>query len=126
MDQLVRLDRECRPKFVSVEGIAIEWLSALAAAGYDRFQLVNQSKIRRGIWPAVKYQSKNETIEWHFKGHSSGPFGTDLPADKWKPLHDVASLWLRFADLKKADPDMTLDNWFDFHATTIEALAKPE
>jgi|LNFM01.1.fsa_nt_gb FkbM family methyltransferase len=120
--QLLYLEPAQRPPFVSVEGISVDWLGALSMAGYDRFQLVNQAKVRRGMWPQLSYKVNDEPRVWTFGGHSSGPCGFDLPIDKWRPLHETTSRWTRFADLQIADPDMTLDIWFDFHATTSAEL----
>jgi FkbM family methyltransferase len=47
--QLGRSSRYDLPAFVSTEGIDIEWLRDLARMGYDRAQLINQARIRRGM-----------------------------------------------------------------------------
>lgn len=122
VDQLVGLSQEERPAFVSVEGIAIEWLTKLAGLGYDRVQLVSQARIRRAFDPAFKFHVNGEEKEWLFGGHSSGRFGFDLDPAKWISLAEGSRRWLAFQDLKAADPDMTLDNWFDFHVTTSQSL----
>ncbi len=122
--QLLHLDPARLPAFVSVEGISVDWLGALAMAGYNQFQLVNQAKVRRGMWPELKYEVEGQERTWSFGGHSSGPCGFDLPQEKWCALHETTSRWMRFADLKIADPDMTLDIWFDFHATTSAELER--
>jgi FkbM family methyltransferase len=104
-----------KPEFVSVEFIAFEWLSLLFAAGYSRFQLVNQAEVRR-FAPKVSFERDGEAQEWEFGSHSSGPFGLDLPENEWRSLDEVAQLWLDFQRLKVSAPHMVLDNWFDIHA----------
>lgn len=106
-----------KPEFVSVEFIAFEWLALLFAAGYTRFQLVNQAEVRR-FAPKISFEHDGQTHEWRFGSHSSGPFGQDLPADQWLTLNEVAHRWLDFQRLKIAAPNMVLDNWFDIHART--------
>ena len=74
VDQLAAMADRGRPAFVSVEGIAIEWLHKLAAAGYDCAQLVNQARFRRGFEPAISFETiDGEEKTWNFPNHSS-PF----------------------------------------------------
>jgi FkbM family methyltransferase len=122
VDQLVGLSHAAKPAFVSVEGIAIEWLAKLAEVGYDQVQLVSQARIRRVFDPAFEFQLGGEKKSWQFGGHSSGRFGFDLDPAKWISHAEASRRWLAFQDLKVADPDMTLDNWFDFHVTTAQTL----
>jgi len=105
---------EKRPAFVSVEGIAIEWLALLSAAGYRHFKLANQAKIRR-LTPTIRYTANGQEHEWRFGSHSSGPFGEEVEGP-WLSFQETAQRWLDFARLKVADPDIVMDNWFDFHA----------
>jgi hypothetical protein len=51
-----------------------------------------------------------------------GNVGLDLDPSKWLPIEEVASRWSKFEELKSIDPDMTLDNWFDFHVTKSKTL----
>lgn len=111
--QLCQLPRI--PRFVSVEGICLEWLALLCAAGYQRFQLSNQAFIRR-FCPSIEFKVNEEARSWKFTGQSSGPFGDDLPKDAWLSFDEVARRWLDFQRLKSLDSTMVLDNWFDFHA----------
>jgi FkbM family methyltransferase len=120
--QLGRLAREELPAFVSIEGIEIEWLRDLARMGYDRAQLVNQARIRRGLEPPLAFSLGGEQRSWTFSGHSSGPFGTDLDVGRWISIDEAVARWLKFLELQLADPQMTLDIWFDFHVTTSQAL----
>jgi FkbM family methyltransferase len=120
--QLTEAAAEQLPSFVSVEGIALSWLHDLARIGFDRAQLVNQARIRRKFDPPFVFDVGGEQREWTFKGHSSGRFGLDLDPSKWLPIEEVASRWSKFEELKSIDPDMTLDNWFDFHVTKSKTL----
>jgi FkbM family methyltransferase len=120
--QLLKTPAALAPDFVSVEGINGEWLSALGAYGYDRVQLINQAKIRRAFDPAFKFTVNGEPREWTFGGHSSGRFGADLDPAKWLSVDEALSRWNKFQEIKFADPDMTLDIWFDFHVTKSSTL----
>jgi FkbM family methyltransferase len=124
VDQLIQVPSTHKPPFVSVEGIAIEWLSSLGKYGYDRVQLVSQARIRREFDPPFKFTLEGRECTWTFRGHTSGRFGFDLNRDKWISVDEASRRWLAFNELKIADPDMTLDNWFDFHVTSLETLAK--
>lgn len=120
--QLGRLSRYDLPAFVSTEGIDIEWLRDLARMGYDRAQLINQARIRRGMDAEFVFSVGGEQRSWTFGGHSSGLFGADLDVDRWISIDEAVARWLKFLELQQADPDMTLDNWFDFHVTTSQVL----
>lgn len=103
------------PQYVSVEGISLDWLALLFAAGYRKFKLVNQAWVRRML-PRVTFAVGNEIRTWEFRGASSGPFGADLNGS-WLDFRDAAQAWLDFQRLKDNDPTYTLDSWFDFHAS---------
>lgn len=91
----MKLDSKQRTALVSVEGNAIEWLGALAVAGYDKFQMFNQSKMRRGMWPRPEYEIEDEPKTLALGGQASGPCGFDLPMERWGSVHEAASLWMR-------------------------------
>lgn len=118
------LEESTRPDFVSVEATSLDLLAILVASGYDAFQLVNNAKTRRfasrRTYTDSVYGSSSGTIT----GHCSGEFGFDLAVDKWIAFEDAAYRWLKHADLQKTDPDMVIDNWFDFHATTGSVLKR--
>jgi FkbM family methyltransferase len=120
--QLGSLARRDLPAFVSIEGIDIEWLRDLARMGYDRAQLINQARIRRGMDSAFVFSVDGEERSWTFGGHSSGRFGADLDVGRWISIDEAVTRWLKFVELQQADPQMTLDIWFDFHVTTSQAL----
>jgi len=125
VEQLSKLPSEELPPFVSVEGIALQWLESLASAGYDRVQLVSQAKIRRGFDPVFKFISSDGVDrEWKFLPHSSGKFGHDLELTKWISVPEAIRRWSMFQELKGLDADMTLDNWFDFHVTKSHTIGQ--
>lgn len=117
------LHSDLRPEFVSVEGTSIELMAHLLSSGYNKFQLVNQSKVKR-FASVRKLSATYGEMEYKFSGHSSGPFGFDLDPNRWIKFSDAAFQWLKYSELKKMDPDITLDSWFDFHATTDKTLEK--
>ena len=112
--QLLR--EAARPDFVSVELSGLRPAAFLLCCGYDRFQLVNQAKVRRFAsrksYDGSPYGNAAATIT----GHCSGEFGFDLDAGKWLHFDEIVSRFMNFVNLKHGDPDMTLDNWFDIHA----------
>ena len=116
------LKEELKPDFISVEATSLELLGLLMASGYDSFQLVNNAKVRRfasrKTFDNSVYGNGSATIT----GHCSGEFGFDLDPRKWISFEDAAYRWLKHVDLHKTDPDMVIDNWFDFHATKHATL----
>ena len=115
------------PDFVSVE-LARDLRSAalLLCCGYDRFQLVNQAKVRRFAstksFVSSPYGSGTATTT----GYSSGEFGFDLDPGRWLSFDEMAYRFLKFIDLKRSDPDMAMDNWFDLHATRSRSTTPPD
>ena len=110
------LQEPVRPDFVSIELTGLRAAVWLVCCGYDRFQLINQAKLRRfasrKTYEGSPYGSSAATIT----GHCSGEFGLDLDGEKWSHFEEVAYRYLNFLHLQQRDPDMTLDNWFDIHA----------
>lgn len=115
---------EEKPAFVSVEAVSGHWLALIRAAGYDYFQLVNQAKVRR-FDQNVELDSRYGKMTHSFGGHSSGAFGYDLPTSKWMSFDEAFDIWNQFTKLRIKDPDITLDSWFDVHATTKDVLNTP-
>lgn len=118
------LKAELKPDFVSVEAISLDLLGFLMASGYDNFQLVNNAKVRR--FASRKHFRNSDYGNGYatITGHCSGEFGFDLDPNKWLTFEEAAYRWLKHTDLQRTDPDMTIDNWFDFHATTGRVLKK--
>lgn len=106
-----------RPRFVSVEAISLEVAALLLAAGYDRFQLVNQAMLHAVRPPQPAREGLHaDTL---FNGHMSGLFGRELDPRKWLPFRNVAEQYLGFHNLHRLNPDLAL-GWLDFHATRAE------
>ena len=116
------LHEKIKPDFVSVEATSLNLLAILVACGYDNFQLINNAKVRRFAsekdFEDSDYGNGSATIT----GHCSGEFGLDLDSEKWITFEDAAYRWLKHADLLRTDPDMIIDNWFDFHATRTRSI----
>ena len=115
---------EVKPDFVSAEATSLEILGLLVASGYDNFQLINNAKVRRFASRKHFRNSDYGDASATITGHCSGEFGFDLDSNKWLTFEEAAYRWLKHTDLQRTDPDMTIDNWFDFHATTGTVLKK--
>jgi FkbM family methyltransferase len=107
-----------RPKFISTEAISLEVLACMSAAGYDRFQIVNQ--IMNPYTPCPTPSLEGNYVDQTFNGHMSGLFGKELPASNWKCFTDTAQAYLDFMRLQ-ATHDIAV-GWLDFHATTVDTL----
>ena len=116
--------KDIKPDFVSAEATSLEVLGFLMAAGYDKFQLINNAKVRRFASMKTFEDSVYGNARAKITGHCSGEFGFDLDSKKWLTFEEAAYRWLKHVDLQKTDPDMTIDNWFDFHATNRTVLKR--
>lgn len=108
-----------RPAFVSVEAISLEVLAELYAAGYRRFQLVNQALFFNVQPPQPPREGS--FVPARFSGTMSGLFGRELPAEKWLTFSQAAERYLGFVRNYHVDPNLAF-GWLDFHATTEEWL----
>ena len=108
-----------RPSFVSVEAMSAETICFLRAAGYDRFQIVNQAlhNMVRPVEPA----REGQFADAKFNGHMSGLFGLELPAEKWIDVEECLERFQLFRRLQLKD-GMLCHGWIDFHATTQACL----
>lgn len=86
-----------------------EIFSYLYISGYRQFQLVNQSN-----------NSKREIDingrKFKFSEHSSGPFGDDLPKDKWLSFDELLTRYIKYKELKERDNMELGIGWIDVHA----------
>jgi FkbM family methyltransferase len=111
--------RFARPPFVSFE-VNFDWkkiLELLSRQGYVRFQLVRQGA--EYLPPLPKPARDGATVDFAFNGHMSGPFGRDLPEDRWvdfREIHDAveAALRDRLERLAKGGPS----GWHDIHCAS--------
>jgi FkbM family methyltransferase len=121
LDQLVRDER--RPDFVSFEAQDLEILAKMRAAGYGRFQLVNQWHNPSIVVPNPAREGRYAPVQ--FSGHMSGLFGRELSAHRWLDFESTARLYLAWKDCQSFDPD-SAPGWCDFHGTmlTVEELSR--
>lgn len=104
-----------RPSFVSVEAISLDLLAYLRSAGYDRFQIVNQSLHYKTTAPNPPLEGRY--FQCNFDGYMTGLFGRELEKDRWLSFEDVTCNYLDLLRLIRRDPNLAT-GWFDFHATT--------
>jgi FkbM family methyltransferase len=116
-----------KPPFVSFETGRRDYagiFSFLVAAGYQRFQLINQALHPTRELPAE--QSEGRSIDYQFTRYSSGPFGEDLPQDKWLDADQLLYRYTLYKELKKADNVELGVGWVDVHARLDQGLAIEE
>lgn len=106
-----------KPAFVSFETSKKDYagiFSYLYAAGYKRYQLVNQANNPARGCPEKTREGK--TIKYRFGEHSTGYFGLDLPPAKWLSFQEALSRYLKYRELKAADNQELGLGWLDLHA----------
>ena len=111
IDTIARL--EIKPIYVSFENGAPRDFEALAAAGYARFQLVEQSAVSEIRLPTPSHEGK--TITHKFPAGSSGPFGRDL-AGQWMNANETRSVLDQHHRALTARTQRGYD-WWDLHAS---------
>ncbi len=110
---------ECKvkPKFVSFEISRKDYdgiFSNLKAAGYSKYQLVNQANNPKRVIPGKVTDNKGN--KFIFSEFSSGLFGEDLPKDKWLSYHEILSCYIKYKELKQIDNVELALGWLDVHA----------
>ncbi|MBK5957041.1 hypothetical protein CCR97_02260 [Rhodoplanes elegans] len=126
------------PPFVSVEIDDLEMAEQLRAAGYDRFQIVNQAHLRLYRPPNPAREGRYVPIAFH--GKMSGPFGRELPPNRWVTFDALAAQLRRYQSLpelgwlqrkllrrwgKLTNRGWLIgQSWLDVHATTAAELAR--
>ena len=108
-----------QPAFVSIEASSNSDLARLHAAGYDRFQIVNQQYI--GFTSPPNPAREGAFADVQFTPHMSGLFGRELPMERWFDFDETAERFAMWARLRTKD-EMLAPGWLDFHATTRAAL----
>ena len=103
------------PVFVSIEATVLDDLAMLRAAGYDRFQIVNQWMHFNRTAPDPPREGIH--VAWPFNQHMSGLFGRELPADKWVDFETMARVFLAWYVCHRHDPEVGV-GWLDVHATS--------
>lgn len=106
LDQLKRVTK--LPQYLSVEDcrLGYEYLERMAALGYQRFQIVDQSEVPKMADPQ---------IAWKFAPGSSGPFGPALP-QTWLEFDDMIELYSRVVRSKEGVRQAPRTHWWDIHA----------
>jgi len=102
-DELVveQIGREARkPRFLSVEAEphGDKVIDLLAAAGYSRFQIVNQGHLR--LFAPPRPAREGVYVAQRFHGKMSGLFGEELRADLWAGEREIRrrlALWQNLA-----------------------------
>lgn len=108
---------ECKPRYVSFETSKRDYagiFSYLYVAGYDAFQLINQSQHNLRSKPENLVEGRD--VDYQFSEFSSGYFGRDLPEEKWLTLDDALTRYVYYKELKKWDNVELGVGWLDVHA----------
>jgi len=115
--QMVSL--KIKPAYVSVEVNDCTLPALLYAAGYDRFQLINQYQ---HLWTEVPNPAREgQFIDFKFDHHCTGLFGRELDPQGWQDLDATAGQIVDAFRMKRDNPKLML-GWFDVHATTQDEL----
>jgi FkbM family methyltransferase len=129
----------CKPDFVSVEDGSGTLARKLAAAGYDRFQFVNQGRLHliRPPNPA----REGQFMDVYFDGTLSGLFGQELDPRHWVDLETCERRFQFWLAMREKRVNAVLEylcrrvgkltgrgwlvrtGWVDIHATRSEILA---
>lgn len=108
-----------RPDFVSIEGGSVDAIIFLRASGYNRVQIVNQALHHLILQPNPSKEGK--FVSQKFNGFMSGPFGLDLPKDRWTTIGKALENYFAFRSLRAAN-DRLARGWLDFHFTSAAML----
>ncbi|MFG1480152.1 FkbM family methyltransferase [Xanthobacter sp. V4C-4] len=100
-----------KPLYLSVEDgrSGLDHVAALAAAGYNGFQLVDRSEVPQMSDPDLPYS---------FPPLSAGPFGEALP-DSWLEREAFEALYLSTVRDASGAPIAPPTRWFDIHAAKL-------
>jgi FkbM family methyltransferase len=109
--------------FASCEHGDPKIIEHLRAAGYDRFQIVNQALHHAIVSPSPSREGNY--YETKFNGHMSGLFGLDLPLDRWTSYEDAHEQFRLYDELLRRKFPFS-NAWYDIHATKKETLAAAE
>jgi FkbM family methyltransferase len=105
---------EITPTFVSFEITSVAILANLWAAGYRKFQLVNQAFNHLTFSPNPPLEGSY--VPSFFDGYTSGLFGKELDSSRWLNIDEATSLFLDFIKLRDRYSNFCL-GWIDVHAT---------
>jgi FkbM family methyltransferase len=133
------LDAERRPEFVSVEFGDGDELELMSALGYDRFKVIDQSRLAPvtstqlailGSLPAFASRRLDRVLrhtratradgDWRFAYGASGPLH-DRTDGAWLTPEQVRGLIARISAAYRSGR-IGLTTWFDLHATSARRL----
>lgn len=109
-----------KPAYVSFELSALPIFDALEAAGYTGFQFLNQRIHDQRHWQAKEREGR--AIRYQFTVSPdglpvdcSGPFGRDLPDERWIDVAKARERYAAYKALQSVDPELGV-GWLDIHA----------
>lgn len=109
-----------KPTYVSFELSKRDYVgifSSLLAAGYKKFQLVNQLNHVNRKFCKSNAGFEGKIIDYQFTEYSSGFFGKDLPDSKWLSYADALGFYQKYRELKNIDNQELALGWLDLHAS---------
>jgi len=94
------VNEQVKPRFLSIEGESSgdQSIALLVAAGYSRFQIVNQGYLRLFVPPHPPREG--DYVAQKFHGKMSGLFGEELPPSHWVDqgvIRERLRLWQNLA-----------------------------
>lgn len=109
-----------KPQYISFETSKKDYagiFAGLYAAGYKKYQLVNQlNNLTRKSDPAQR-SGEGKKIDYQFSRFSSGFFGKDLPGGKWLSYDEALWRYMKYKELKTIDNQELALGWLDVHAS---------
>jgi FkbM family methyltransferase len=100
-----------RPIYASVECHSIELLVLLKQIGYRSFKVVNQTLHHLASLPDPPLEGRYVKVERWL--NSSGPFGREIPGDRWLPFEEAAEVLATARRL--CGYSSVMHGWFDCH-----------
>lgn len=120
---LTSLNRNLLPDFLSFE-INTDWeeiLGALCGIGYRHFQLVRQGSPYLHKPPSPSREGIG--YQCMFTSNMSGPFGRDLPLDRWTGIAEIVKQIIgRNEAGNAADTKPGKGGWYDIHANRYAVI----
>ncbi|MFG1419022.1 FkbM family methyltransferase [Xanthobacter sp. V0B-10] len=107
------------PRFVSLEATRADDIALLRAAGYDRFQLVNQ--YLNPFTRVVNPPKEGGFADLTFTHEMSGLFGLELPSSHWCDFSQAIEMFVDWYNLRNRNPNLAI-GWLDVHACRSENI----
>jgi FkbM family methyltransferase len=99
--------RQIYPRYLSAEAHSIDTFCHMVAMGYSEFKIVSGGRVAEDYANHPIRLANGDVASFHFKSHSAGPFGEDIPGE-WMTREGILEKWLKRGD-----------GWFDLHARRI-------